>query len=177
MNSISRPSTKTTWLMVAVLVAAASLSTLRLLFHSPDPTAPPASATPRLPVALIGTWDYVEPVVMHGRHLTLAADSTGDGVVLLEDAILSVDRWAVRFGSRDPITERADWHGGYTDGGDASCSFGTDQSECVSMPTLCLWHGRSRLCPPFRFVTRDSLMLVGGITLVRSERRAVLPAR
>lgn len=150
-------------LVIAVLAGGAGWLVVQ-------PTAAPVNAVsepPRVPVALVGTWRYVKPAALSGQTLTLEPDSTGLGVVLVGEDVLPVTQWTLRFGSRDPVADRADWQGGYTDGGDAACSFGVDQTGCQSMPMLCLGKDRIKTCPPFRLVTRDSLLLVGDMTLVR----------
>ncbi len=158
------------WSALATLIVFLCAGAAWFVSRSRMPDVEEKPTAPRIPVALVGRWRYVKPAALLGQTLTLERDSTAAGVVFAGDDLLPVTQWTIRFGSRDPVADRADWQGGYTDGGDGVCAVGADQTGCQSMPMLCLGKDRVKTCPPFRLVTRDSLLLVGQMVLVRVQQ-------
>jgi len=124
-------------------------------------------AAPPPPIGLVGVWVHVLPEERRGETLTLGADSSANGRIDQDQQTTDSLRWEIRFGSRDPVTERADWYGGYTDGGDAACSLGRQVEGCISMPMLCVGRRAAMFCRAFRYQHPDSLRLSTGALLVK----------
>ncbi len=120
-----------------------------------DREVEPEVAAPRDAVALVGKWKRLAPLRIAGDTLMLDAAGTASGIVPWgESRDLLARHWSIRFGSRSPVEERADWRHGYSNGGDPEC-FLKDDRACVSMPMLCVGSGKLESCHPFILVARS----------------------
>lgn len=140
-----------------------SLALIALLAGCGQPDTPkPTVSRPRPPVGLYGQWIQVAPQARAGDTLRLNADSTARGVITWSDGRLArITRWQIKYASSEPPTEREDWSGGYSDGGDAGC-MSAEASGCMSLPLLCLGVTGDYLCQAFKFVAPDSLLFEHG---------------
>jgi hypothetical protein len=158
-------------LFISLLVLACSRDAeqAHVATSAPDTLAPPAP--PPAPVGLYGDWLRVAPPALAGDTLRLSADSTAAGVVPWPPqtrSLARITRWHVRYASRDPVVDRADWRQGHTDGGDADCFLRREPnpSRCRSLPLICLGGLTQFSCEKFVY-TPDSLLFSTGLRYVR----------
>lgn len=136
--------------------------------EAPPPPKTPATAAPRTPVGLLGTWVRNPPLDLRHDTLVLRADSTATGWTREYhggDTVFAVARWKVSFLSKDPAATRADMPGRYQDGGDNVCTMHPD-STCVSAPVFCLGPAGDLFCQGMTF-RGDTLWLSGDGRYVR----------
>ena len=159
-------------MMVVALLMAACQSREPVHAEARNWTAP-------LPVGFVGDWIYVVTrpggVADEGDVLTLRADSSARGPMPGDYRVLhmaTVSRWWVMFISHDSPTDRADWQGGFTDGGEYSC-YRNPNENCRSGPLLCLEEEEGNpFCTSFKY-SQDSLILGTGDRFVRSSSRTM----